>query len=69
MLEENTRLGTMLKCLDAKSRITIWKDGNNKLFDGNVYHLYDMEHYHKAYVKYLRFDIEGIVVEVTEERQ
>lgn len=39
MLEANIKLGTMLKCLDSKSRITIWKDGNNKLFDGNVYHL------------------------------
>ena len=69
-LQKNTSIGTLLKFLDAKARITIWKDENNRIFDGNVYHLYDMKEFHNAYVTYMRLDeMAGINVKITEEWQ
>lgn len=64
---KNTRVETVIKMLDAKTRITIWKSEIEKLFDGYVYQLYDKTDFNNMYITSLRFDsMAGINVIVTE---
>ncbi len=67
MLRENIKMETLIKFLDAKARITIWKTSTEKIFDGCVYQLYDAKDYNDMYALDLLVDLlSGISVIVAE---
>ena len=70
MLERNARLETIIKLLDAKAKIILWKSETEKVFDGNVWQLYDNKEYDSMYVTQIIFDdISGISAIIADEKK